>query len=273
MNSSGDDPKRKPRSGSPAWLSSLSFSVILPLGIIWIANGTDSFCSNVWVPLPFIGYFRWDCAVLGFCLGELPVFWLCSKGNRIAWLLAILLMTLPFWPRQPVFYTLSPSTFLQLLHENGVSPFGKSIQILDSGLSNKDADRFLEIAWKHKTNWTHASAAKALGYYQFGKSENIDRKSTARPPFWSLQLGFLPSHTTLARESIYRQHFPEQQDHVQDIIRREMLPTLRGIYAQALNTTNVIFGEELDPKLGLPSIAIIAPNAMWSWIVNVHTDK
>jgi hypothetical protein len=129
------------------------------------------------------------------------------------------------------------------------------------------------VAWKNRANWTHASSADSLGYFQLGASYNIDRKGKKRPSFYSIQMGLVPTSARLARESKYRLHYPEKMRHVQEIIRRDILPSVKHIYVKALNTTDIIFGDELAPGLGLPSIAIVAPNAIWSWIVNVHTDR
>jgi hypothetical protein len=113
-----------------------------------------------------------------------------------------------------------------------------------------------------------------LGYFQLGASINIDKKLKDLPPPYSIQFGIELSQDRRARESYYRLHFPEEVEFVQQIIRQEMLPTLRGVYARALNTTtkDIVFGDEFVSGMGLPSIGIMFPNVLWHWILNPHTD-
>lgn len=66
--------------------------------VLWISNGTEPVCFDFWVPLPGIGYLRWDMALWGF-LVELLVIWKCCQGNRLAILLMVfVLLGLPNLP-------------------------------------------------------------------------------------------------------------------------------------------------------------------------------
>lgn len=154
---------------------------------------------------------------------------------------------------------------------------GGGIRVLDFGLTREQTHRLAAMVYQHRMNWTHATTSQSLAYMQLGASINFDEKSRTPIPFYSFYhgFGFQMTEERAAREGQYRLHFPEVIQDTQDILRREVLPVVRPVYARALHTTadKIIFGDDFVPGLGLPSMGIMMPNVVWHWLMNPHVDR
>jgi len=283
------------------WKRMASFvwgTVSIPLLVGWIAYGTESISHEIWIPLPAVGYLRYDVALLAFFCLQLPVVWLLSylcggsdnnntssdryAQHRTAWLLWFLLCTtVPFLPDaiRPLFYTRPPQFVLRVAAEFNMNHHIPSagIQAHDTGLTLVESQRLAQLAWDQRADWTHITTSQSLGYFQWGSSINFDRQVSRTPGLYSFALGFVTSSIDrVARESDYRLHFPKPVAHVQRVLQHELLPRLRPLYARTLNvssTDQIVYGDEILKGLGAPAITVVLPNVLWHWIANPHTDQ
>ena len=281
---SRSEPATKPTSSSSssgnANTSSLpTLGLLLPLLVVWIAQGTVTASGDVWIPLPLIGYLRWDVFLITFLGIELPIFWACYQNKHWSfWLILGIACLLPFIPDsiRPIFYTKSLSMFFDYYEEFFGFPYNESPQVTAhaTGLTQEISDRIAAFAWDYRHEWKHVSTSVCLGYYQLGPSLNFDRNRRDMPPFYSFVYGFNPSEERLALESHFRNHFPAKRTQVVDLLQKEMLPSLREAYARTVNvpTDQIVYGDEAFGKLGVPAITIMLGNAAWNSISNIHTD-
>lgn len=234
-----------------------------------------------WVPLPGIGYLRWDVALLGGLL-ELWILYravCCQQYWAIAFFLVLFLLVphLPdSWPR----YCMRPPELFQYIDTEDGSNFNVNndgIAVLDGGLTRAQSYELANWVYQHSVNWTHASLSYALAYCQYGATLNFDRKEEDQVPWYSLRHGFghTMTYERAARESRYRLHFPDHIAETQAQLRERVLPIVRPIYARAVNVSEeqIVFGDDYLQGLGLPSVGIMLPNIVWHWILNPHLDK
>jgi hypothetical protein len=139
--------------------------MVLSLLVVWIAIGTEMTCYDLWIPLPFVGYLCFDVTVLGFLLVELPLLWWFYPHPPLLGFVLAFLVSLPFLPDsiRPTYNRTSTEYIFELLQREGFNPFGKTIRVLDQGLTPHDAERFARLEYDHRANWTHASSSMPLG--------------------------------------------------------------------------------------------------------------
>lgn len=270
---------------APKTKSSRLFAVVvlLPLLLAWIAKGVTFASGDVWIPLPLIGYLRWDIFLLAFLFVELPIFWACYQHkNRLAGMILIITILLPYIPDsiRPIYCTRPIRMFFHYYEEMLGFPYPPADQIAitthhATGLSKQDSSRLAEMALAHQDEWVHTTSAMCLGYFQYGPSINFDRKLRRKPGIWSFQYGLTPSEHRLGRESSYRLHFPELRAGVVSVLKKEALPALRDAYAKTVGASSekILFGDEVFSNLGVPAITIMLGNAAWNSISNIHTDS
>lgn len=285
----------------------------LPLTLTWVSRGAFEACATYWIPVPFFGFFRYDIAILVGLFLQGPLLYVltnafiqhrsrtltkCPSSGRwkvqLAAVIAIIWMVLPHLPSsiRPLYYVKHPKIFVGTLP----NPFPEtsdpsSILSVREGLSKKQTKQILALAWRHRDDWTHASASQSLGYLQWGASINIDR-AYKRPQghIYNPELGFLVSKRRLKRESSFRLRFQKYVQYVQDAqIRAKVLPIVAPVYARLLNISDderdekLWFGDQVplpktkfrkkDNPLGLPSVGIVLPNVLWHWMINPHRDR
>jgi hypothetical protein len=244
---------------------SLSFALV-SLFSAYMYHGLEFLSYESWIPLPGVGYLRWDLALWGSLLqiGLLHRLFVVMMYRRGVGLMILLLLTAFYYvlPRPPYFYTRSPVLFhyTDYLDSN---PFHQNITIHNKGLTKTKSHALAEIIYRASRNWTHVTAAYGLAHHYYGTCLQYDhRHDDDRLPFYSFQHGFGHySPKRAARESWYRHHFPEYVTEVQRQLKKEILPLVRPLYAQVVQASSeqdIVWGDE--EGLGVPTVQIRMPH-------------
>jgi len=268
-------------------ITTIITAVFVLTSALWIYSGIVFAGCNTWIAVPFIGYARWDVAVMFLAVEATFIYvsWTRQSVQVVAAL--FLLFGLPYLPEnnRPMMYLnqLGGRRTDQIKNAKLTPAWnGGGVSVNNTGFSQEEAAALVDMTMKYKDRWTHFSLAQAGGYFHFGSAYNSDDREFMYPEWksYSLFFGFEPSGQRHRYEASFRNFYPDDVDDVQSILQMELAPRLRQVLANTLGVDHdrVVFGNEIgrgprEKMLGMPAIGVVLPHFLWHWIQDPHVDS
>ena len=275
-------------------------TTILQSLALWICSSIVVASANTWVAVPFIGYCRWDIAIM-FLTVQITLIYITWTRSSSRWItMGVVLFLLFGLPHLPENYR--PMTYL----ENGkvariTVPMGRSqsamierlnsvtvlngdgVSVHSTGFSDEDAASLVDMTMEYKDRWVHASHVGGAAYFIFGSSINFYQRQQRvkyREKGYTLIHGVKPTNEVFKHESAFRLYYQDDMADVQLILHEQLAPKLRQVIANTLGVDHdqVVFGNEIGgvykkSRLGMPAIGIIFPHVNWHWAQYPHLDS
>jgi hypothetical protein len=151
--------------------------VLAAVSAIWVGVGTLTAGGDTWVPVPLIGYFRYDIAALLLSVEGILMLQLVRRRYVMLLLLAVLAIVpsiLPEGSRPEIYLSPPPKSFRDRVYARKAG----NITVHDNGISLEESSRLLKMVQsaQSRPQWTHISMALGLPYFIFGNSVHFDRK-------------------------------------------------------------------------------------------------
>ena len=266
-------------------IDSIVITIILQTLALWICSSIVVASANTWVAVPFIGYCRWDFAVMLLSVQTTFIYitWTRSSSRWITMgVVLFLLFGLPHLPEmyRPMIYLRPLADMIE--DDLTMDSSSEGVSVHSTGFSDEDAASLVDMTMKYKDRWTHVDMAQSLAYFIFGSSINFYQKQQHmkyRGKGYTFKYGVKPTNEVFKHESSFRLHYRDDMADVQLILHEQLAPKLRQVIANTLgiNHDQVVFGNEIGggydkSHLGMPAIGIIFPHVLWHWIQNPHDD-
>ena len=263
-------------------IDSIVITIILQTLALWICSSIVVASANTWVAVPFIGYCRWDFAVMLLSVQTTFIYITWTRRSRRITMGVVLLFGLPYLPEmyRPMIYLRPLADMIE--DDLTMDSSSEGVSVHSTGFSDKDAASLVDMTMKYKDRWTHVDMAQSLAYFIFGSSINFYQKQQHmkyRGKGYTFKYGVKPTNDVFKHESSFRLHYRDDMADVQLILHEQLAPKLRQVIANTLgiNHDQVVFGNEIGggydkSHLGMPAIGIIFPHVLWHWIQNPHDD-
>ena len=257
-------------------------TTILQSLALWICSSIVVASANTWVAVPFIGYCRWDFAVMLLSVQTTFIYITWTRRSRRITMGVVLLFGLPYLPEmyRPMIYLRPLADMIE--DDLTMDSSSEGVSVHSTGFSDEDAASLVDMTMKYKDRWTHVDMAQSLAYFIFGSSINFYQKQQHmkyRGKGYTFKYGIKPTNEVFKHESSFRLHYRDDMADVQLILHEQLAPKLRQVIANTLgiNHDQVVFGNEIGggydkSHLGMPAIGIIFPHVLWHWIQNPHDD-
>ena len=263
-------------------IDSIVITIILQTLALWICSSIVVASANTWVAVPFIGYCRWDFAVMLLSVQTTFIYITWTRRSRRITMGVVLLFGLPYLPEmyRPMIYLRPLADMIE--DDLTMDSSSEGVSVHSTGFSDEDAASLVDMTMKYKDRWTHVDMAQSLAYFIFGSSINFYQKQQHmkyRGKGYTFKYGVKPTNEVFKHESSFRLHYRDDMADVQLILHEQLAPKLRQVIANTLgiNHDQVVFGNEIGggydkSHLGMPAIGIIFPHVLWHWIQNPHDD-
>ena len=266
-------------------IDSIVITIILQTLALWICSSIVVASANTWVAVPFIGYCRWDIAIM-FLTVQITLIYITWTRSSSRWItmgvVLFLLFGLPYLPEmyRPMIYLRPLADMIE--DDLTMDSSSEGVSVHSTGFSDEDAASLVDMTMRYKDRWTHVDMAQSLAYFIFGSSINFYQKQQRmkyRGKGYTFKYGVKPTNEVFKHESSFRLHYRDDMADVQLILHEQLAPKLRQVIANTLgiNHDQVVFGNEIGggydkSHLGMPAIGIIFPHVLWHWIQNPHDD-
>ena len=263
-------------------IDSIVITIILQTLALWICSSIVVASANTWVAVPFIGYCRWDFAVMLLSVQTTFIYITWTRRSRRITMGVVLLFGLPYLPEmyRPMIYLRPLADMIE--DDLTMDSSSEGVSVHSTGFSDEDAASLVDMTMEYKDRWVHASHVGGAAYFIFGSSINFYQRQQRvkyREKGYTLIHGVKPTNEVFKHESAFRLYYQDDMADVQLILHEQLAPKLRQVIANTLgiNHDQVVFGNEIGggydkSHLGMPAIGIIFPHVLWHWIQNPHDD-